>query len=250
MRWMWLLLLMAACAPVAAPPQRVEVDPELLLQALARADARAERLRGLAVVSIQSPEGDFRGRQALVAARPNRLRAEALSMFGPPLMVVVTDGERLQAWLPGQNRFYFGRADGDGLNRILRLQATPRQLVALVHHAPGDEGVNWRAYREPAGFRLLSEREGRTRSLLFDGQLRLIGLEVVAEGAILMKAAWSRFDEQDGFPRDLVLEWPGTGRRLQLSFKTLELNPEIPDGLFQLSPPAGSSLYLIDGDNT
>ncbi|RMF46594.1 MAG: hypothetical protein D6751_04650 [Deltaproteobacteria bacterium] len=247
---MWLFLLIAACAPVAAPRQRVEVDPELLLQALTRATGQAERLRGLAVVSIKSPEGDFRGRQALVAARPDRLRAEALSMFGPPLMVVATDGERLQAWLPGQNRFYFGRADGNGLSRVLRLQATPRQLVALVHHAPGYDNADWRAYRETFGFRLLSDRDGLARSLLFDDRMRLVGLEVEAEGAILMKAAWSRFDEQDGFPRDLTLEWPGTGRSLRLSFKTLELNPEIPDGLFQLTPPAGSSLYLIDGDDT
>lgn len=248
MRLLWLLLVVAGCVPVSPAPQRVAIDPRPLLQPHRGSGGQAGSLRGLAVVSIESPEGHFRARQALVAAMPDRLRAETLSMFGPPVMVVCTDGVHLQAWLPGRNSFYSGRADGTGLARLLRLKTTPRQLVGLLHHRPELPAEGWTGFQTAEGYELIHRDAGRVTRLGFDRQKRLTRLELTSDNAILMKALWSRFDDKDGFPRELLLDWPGDGRRLSLTFKSLQLDPALQPDLFSLVPPAGADLYLLNGD--
>lgn len=242
------LLLLAGCAPFRPAPQPVAIDPLPLIQNLVDRASSVRSLRGLAVVAVESPEGDFRGRQALVAAMPDRLRAETLSMFGSPLMIVTVDAKRLRAWLPTRRSFYAGRADAAGLARLLRLRTTPRQIVRLLHHRPDVPLDHWTGHRTADGYQLVRQDAGEVTRLVFDSAKRLVRFELASGANVLIRADWSRFDDQDGFPRSLSLNWPVAQRRMQLTFKSLELNPDLPADIFSLAPPAGADFYLLDGD--
>ncbi len=245
-----LLALLAACAPPggrkAAP---VAIDPVPLIASVHRAAGLAASLRGLAQVRSDGPEGRFSVRQAILAAKPDRLRAETLSMFGSPLMVLATDGTTLRAWLPGQNRFYAGPATTAGLHRFLHLPLALPDLVRLLQYdIPLLEGQAT-ASRLDDAWQLVTVA-GELRAVVrFDAALRPVSFRLLRTDETLFSVSYDHF-ATDGFPRRIRFT-QGTGKRtLEIEFKSLELGPEIGDSLFRLKPPPGAVVYPLQGDAT
>jgi hypothetical protein len=100
-------LLLTACAPRVLPPS-APVPPaaaELLLARLADSATAFASLEGLARVRIRTEARSQTVTQALFAEKPDRLRLEALSPFGQPLLVAATDGRLLDVLIPGDGKF-------------------------------------------------------------------------------------------------------------------------------------------------
>ena len=63
---------------------------------------------------------------------PAALRFEALAPFGPPLLVVASDGESVTLWEVAQERAFIGRATPEANRRWLGLALGSEELVALL----------------------------------------------------------------------------------------------------------------------
>ncbi|TYO99582.1 outer membrane lipoprotein-sorting protein [Geothermobacter ehrlichii] len=243
-----MLLSLAACAPLAgreAAP--VAVDPAPLLASVRRAADLADSLRGLAQVSSDSPGGHFSASQAILAARPDRLRTEALSMFGSPLMILATDGATLHAWLPGQNRFYAGPATADNLRRFLHLPLSLPDLVRLLHYDIPLMGGEAAGSRVGDAWQLVVTEGERRAVVRFDAKLRPVSFRLLTGEKELFSVSYGHFAASDGFPRRIRFEQRSENRRLQIDFKSLELGPGLDDSLFRLKPPAGAVFYPLQG---
>src|SRR2546427_9453408 len=125
-----LLALVAACA--TAPPQEPVGEAARALTLLADRASEFTDLRALADIDIKKGRERQRLRGALLVKAPSSIRFEALSPFGPPLLVVTIHEGRLTAYDAVKNEAYVGPANAETGSRVLVLPLSPEDLVAAL----------------------------------------------------------------------------------------------------------------------
>ena len=128
---MSLTLVLGACASAPpAPPLPLEVEG--LRARLEDGWKSFVDLRTLADIAIRQGGRSQRFAGALLLKAPTGLRFEALSPFGPPLLVVGAAPEQVTIWEVARNRAYLLPATPDANRRWLGLALATEDLVALL----------------------------------------------------------------------------------------------------------------------
>jgi outer membrane lipoprotein-sorting protein len=126
-----LTLTLGACASAPpAPPLPPNVEAERLR--LEDAWQSFGDLRTLAEIAIRQRGRSQRFNGALLLKRPASLRFEALSPFGPPLLVVAARPEQVTIWEVPAGRAYLLPSTPDANRRWLGLALPTEDLVALL----------------------------------------------------------------------------------------------------------------------
>lgn len=237
----WIALLATGCRtlPPATPLAPGDPRPQALLTTLRGLSEARHALRGVARISLEGPAGEGRAKQLLVVERPARLRVEILGFLNQTVAVLVTDGTRYQLFRSDDRSVEEGPVRPDLLEAVAGVRLTPAEAVDVVLGAPraGPEArIVGGAALPTGGIRVALEdpAAAERRTLEFDEAGRLRRLRVQgSEG-------WSaRFDDyrrvgEAWFAHEIELRFPGTGSRAALRFGDVELNPELPPGLFAL----------------
>ena len=136
-----LLVLVAACA-TAPSREPIGDDASRALALLAERASEFTDLRTLADVSLKKGGERQRLRGVLLVKAPGSVRFEALSPFGPPLLVVTVHEGRLTAYDAVKNEAHVGPATADTVAKVLGLPLDPDDLVAvLAGRAPPPQDV-------------------------------------------------------------------------------------------------------------
>jgi hypothetical protein len=252
------LLGAGACAtpaPTLAPLAADDPRPRALLDAWEQAARSRRALRGHARLAVDGGDGAvrLRGRQVLVLERPARLRVEILGFLDQTVAVLVTDGERFELFRAGDRSYETGEVHPGLLWEQAWLALTPQEAVDLLLGVPAPQpglAPSRALGDERGGVRFdLADAQGRVRRRAeFDGEGRLRRLEVLdASGGL----AWTaRFDEYatvsgEAFAHAVSLDVTAGGTRAEIALRDVELNPELPPGVFQLrareAAPGGGS---------
>lgn len=245
--------LLAACAPVrpdiiGAPLS--QSFAESLMRDWQESSGKVNSLQGLAKVQVQAPLNSLQGSQVLLAEKPDHLRAETLSPFGSPLLLLVADGDNLGVSLPSQNLYYTGAANAENLNLFVHMPLPPADLVgALLYQPPLINAWKEEVYAlQQGGWLLVRQGTSLRQELVFDPDRRLVEASFYENNDLSLKISYSKIELQDvWFPRRLTLEVPATHATITLDFTDLALNTAMRPGVFQVTPPPGAkTVYLAD----
>jgi outer membrane lipoprotein-sorting protein len=244
-------LLLGACAPILVSPP-AHVPPyleERLLQQLEENGRAFRSIQGLAKVRVKTPDRSLTTTQVVLAEKPDRFRAETLSPFGTPLLMMATDGSELTVLIPSDRKFYRGEASPGNLQRLTRLPLQMEDLIRIVLYqapmipyqrsalSPVDDG----------GYLLeLSGDADVRQELFFDRELRLVQAAYWAGDALQLRIRYDKFEgEVRPFPRETYLEMPAQQVEARLDFSEARTNVVIPGERFVLTPPEGVSVSPI-----
>ncbi len=206
-------------------------------------------LRGLAKVKVANDEEQGTVSQVLLAEYPDHLRAETLSPFGSPLLVLASDGRDLEVLLAGAGRFLRGPASVENLQRFTRLPLRLTDLVGLLlYRVPvfpserdelGSGG--------PDGYLLvLQGPPPRRQEFSFDRALRLSGAAYFRDDELLLRVDYREFREGSPlFPGTVDLSMPQQHLTAILSFSMVDLNADLPAERFHLTPPPGVAVEAL-----
>jgi outer membrane lipoprotein-sorting protein len=125
------LTLVVACA-TAPPRESITEDARRALALLAERYAEFTSMRALAEISLKRGAERQRVQGALLIRTPSSVRLEALSPFGPPLMVVTVHGGQIAAYDALKNVAHVGPADAETVAKILRLPLDADDLVSVL----------------------------------------------------------------------------------------------------------------------
>jgi len=242
----------AGCSPQlrrpAPLPALVGQDPVAALQERARLFSS---LRALVRFHYRDPNESFSSRQAVVVARPNRLRVEALSLLGSSFLLTTAD-QQMVAYVPRENTAYVGSATPAGLWKYTGLWIPVEELVDLLLATPGGE----RSVLETCP----SQQQ---RAVCCLGYRGLLGKAVVwlderalparveqsgENGTLLWVAEYEAFDSDGPLPavQRLVVAAPAFERQITLQFKEIEVNPQLRGDEFALALPATARVVHVD----
>lgn len=123
--------LLAACATVP-PREPISDDARRALALLAERYGEFTTMRALADVSLTRGSERQRAQGVVLIRAPRSVRLEALSPFGPPLMVMTVSDGQITAYNALKNEALVGPADAETISKVLRLPLEPDDLVSVL----------------------------------------------------------------------------------------------------------------------
>ncbi len=239
----------AGCTPKVPPPP-VESFPvsheveQALLESLQATAGAFHSLEGLAQVKVVLQGKSMSGTQVLVAEKPDRLRAETLSPFGfgPPLVLVATDGSDLAVMVPLEGRVYRGKASPKNMMKFTHLPLQVEDLVRILLYQVPLIAHHERVFSafSAGGYGLVLEGDDVSRQeLSFNDAMLLVGSAYYVDGELALRVKYDTFSEGERpFPQVASLEMPGSQAEARLSFSEVRTNV-VPDRerFFLTTPP-------------
>lgn len=247
--------VVAGCAATrtAVPhpaPATLPSAAELHAALAARRDA-VQSLRALAHLRYRAPDESNNSREAIVVARPDRLRVEVLSMFGS-LFVLTADDGVMTAYARRENTVYQGHATSENLWRYARLALPVDALVDIVLGTPAlqaDRNPQVSFDEHAQSIRLRQSTGAGTQVVWFSEA----GLPVAAEeqrpdGQAEWRATFTDYENHGSVPvaTHIALELPLWGRSLEIALEDVDLNPKLDQSVFAFQTPPGSKVVDLD----
>jgi len=199
---------------------------------------KLKSLRSLAQISYRagSKKGGFQG--VIVVDRPERLRLEAIAMFGTAL-IVTADASAVTGFHPRENRFYRGESSKENLFRYTQVLLDLEELSALLLGMPPvAPGAPWEITRNIAQRRL---RDGSLDIVELNDQTGIpVRWERFARnGQIQFSAAFQELAKTAVglFPLKISFAAPALGRLFEVRYDEPEINAVLSDSLFVQSMP-------------
>lgn len=241
-----LLLLLVRCVPAPVPPRPL-LDQQALLQGLQVNASAVQSLRGMTRIRTENSTGSSSARQVLLLAKPDRLRAEVLSPFGQPLLLLTADKGRMSVLLPGEQRFLQGSVTAKRIARFIGLPLSAEEMVRLaLYDVPLIAHDGAVLNRNETGYCLLLQGVGKRQQLDFDAVGRLLAATYFQGDEPIATVAYARFDADLGdFPRQVKVTMPGQGASFELTYGDIELNVELAAAHFSLKPPDGIAVEAL-----
>ncbi len=237
----------AALRPLAPGDPR----PALLLDAFERSAQERHALRGRARVDVEGASGlQLFGRQVVVAERPARLRVEVLGLFDQAIAVLTTDGDYFELFRSADLSFEQGPLRPGILWEQARIALRPEEAIGLLLGAPLPEPglVPVRAEGAEDGsvsVSLAAPGGGERRRLRFDAQGRLLQIDVFGDdGEVEWTAAYADYAPVGSVPfaHVITLHVARGDTRATIRLRDVELNPELPAGVWSIRPPRSAGI--------
>ncbi len=246
-------VLSAGCAAMRRPgaplpPARLPSATELETVLATRREA-VRSLRALTRLRYRDVEESTSSRQALIVARPDRLRVEVTSLFGS-VFVLTADEGALTAYK--DNTVYRGEASPENLRRYIHVGLPVSELVDIVLGTPPPrQGRQAQVSFDPqAGAVRLWQDLGHGALVVWfsEAELPVAAEERAADGQPLWRATFGDYEQRDGCPvaTQIGLELPLGHRSLQMTLEDVDLNPVLDRSVFALQTPPGSKVVSLD----
>lgn len=246
------LFLISGCMSGKIPEltKGAMVFPENVLGKIAMPDS-GDTIRATANITIDSHEGKYSGKMALLLKMPSSLRVETMPVFGPAGFFLSANEESLKVFFPGEGKFYVGKATRENLFLFFKVFLPLSDMVPILAGLPPQvmggslsEQIEGRLYR-------VDIRSGkRTRSLWVNpDDYTLTKIEDIDDGRVTYRVTFEDHVVVNKMPypqkiRIEVLE----PERARIDVRYLYLNI-LSDGdmsVFDLQTPSGITPVFLD----
>lgn len=212
---------------------------------------RADRqtLQGIAKIRVQAPDRTANGTQVILVEEPERLRAETLSPFGTPVLVMTANETEMAVLVPADARLYRGRPTPENLGRFTHLPFHLSDLVGILLGKPPLAAPDcFESARSADGGWLITLKSGQHRQeLRFDAARHLTTVQYLAGTELQLRLSYGDYDAgPQATPRRIDVELPGQQVQASLAFRELEMNRRIAPEMFTLATPSGTTVTFLD----
>ncbi len=246
-----LVLGMAACARMPAPPTRERpqvASAAELFQHLQNQAAAVTSLKARGTVAVTSPQKNFSATVLLAAAKPSQVRLDILNFWGQSMVTFLSDGPELQMLVYNERTLYRGPASPENLRRFLPLAVSREDFIAaLTGHLAYqlyDQPVMLSS-PDPAVYLLeLTARSGAEKvRLTVDAQtLSLLGAQwFTPAGEETLKAEFVPGNGRSGaeLPAEVYLASGDRLASVRLRYREQNVNAPVPADTWVLSTAGG-----------
>jgi outer membrane lipoprotein-sorting protein len=254
-----LIAVFASCVP--GPGPTVYPTPKVTAgELLAELDASARRLEtasGTVTLTARTPEGALPATEhGLAFARPDSVYVESLGPMGEIAAVTRVAGDRMAVHYVADGVWASGAATPANVQKLVGVPLDVGLLLRalLAETLVKTEGLTARYVRpenEGDPTRIALRREDDTKALLITvdptGPVPLEQVLYGPDDEPALRVEYSDYAETDGLMRPgRVLLEDYAGSSVEVSFSSQEVNPVLPAGLFDLTPPAGVRVVELD----
>lgn len=255
-----LISFLSGCAHDPLPPVKGAGDglsPEQALGAVDLGGGRKNFMKAVAQVVVNTEEGRYPLKLAIIAAKPASLRLEAIPIIGLPNFFLSVHKGLMKVYLPAQGEYYVGPATIDNIKTFFPLELAVPDLVALLmgcRPAVPSEQTILKGYPEGESYRLdiLSMENQALQSLWIDpANLRLRRLDKFGKnGEHILTVYYDEYfqDYDVAMPNRVRFQMPGReGRSVSLRYDGAAFSPLTAEAerIFDLPVPEGVKTIIL-----
>jgi outer membrane lipoprotein-sorting protein len=205
-------------------------------------------LKGIAKVKVTSSDKTFSVKELISAQSPYSLRLETLNPLGHPVFYAVTNGKEAFIFDPSEEKFYFGSASPETLALFIPLSLDIAELVPIVlGRMPlidyDDGQVSCEVVDELYSVELSAKDGSMLQRLKISAEnFTVVESGTYEQGGELITSVQFGDYEMVGdvlFPKKISVFIPHDATRVIISYKQLEILPEISADEFRLTAPQG-----------
>lgn len=260
------LSLLALTLGCSSPPPRYPItDPAMALQRVRERDGRIHSLRAHGSAEHYGAQGRIRGEIWVFVERPDHVRVDTRA-FGNTVSQVVSDGRRFTLADMRQGQFYVGRARPCVAAQLLGIPMESAEVVAVLAGGPpvieGNPRIRWDDGHYVVD---IAGRDGRSETLTLeitesertsarpDAQRpRATRAELRDRQGVRAVLTYEDWTEADGvpFPRRVRLVMERSNVDLQVRYREVSVDPELPEDVFDTAPPSAMTMVPVqcEGD--
>jgi len=250
-------LMILGCQPAHIPPSVPAAEgpgESAILNLLRSREESLKGLQGVADLKLSSPAGSYRGKEILSVELPNRFRVESLNFMGFSDLVLCSDGEKMDLYLPSEGKIIRGRPMSEDLAQISGAKIPLPQVLRIFMGLPpfsSDEKITSSIYlgksREP---RLEWKGTGGVEQRLWiDERAGTVRAgEVLDGGELWFSFRFADYREEAGFlvPFSLEIQMKKEGVGIFLTYRDIKPNPVIEEETFRLILPSVEGLTILN----
>lgn len=213
--------------------------------------ASGDIIKATANITLNSSEGRYSKKMAILLKMPSCLRVETIPVFGPTDFFLSTNEKSLKVFLPGEGKFYVGKATKENIFLFFKIFLSPGDMVSMLAGLPPQimegtlsEYVEGRLYRVDIKF------GKRKRSLWVNpDDYTLTKIEEIDDNEVIYRATFRDPVIIDGTPYperiDIEVEEPEKVS-INIRYLDFEISHDENTAAFDLRTPYGITTVFID----
>jgi hypothetical protein len=214
-------------------------------------------VKAIARIEVNTPEGRYPLKAALMLKRPSSLRLESIPLIGPANLFLTVHENILKVFVPEKGKFYIGKATKMNLARFLPVAATGLEIEGMtsiligMHPEIKGRTITIDGSRDGTLYRLdiLSENR-KIQSLWVDPEKRLVRVDLFAgDNSRLYSARFMGWDciENMPLPENVTIAY-GDNDKPDIIIRYVDIGPAkgIDATVFDLKPPPGVIPISLD----
>ena len=208
-------------------------------------------IKATANITLNSSEGRYSRKIALLLKTPSCLHIETMPIFGPADFFLSANEKSFKVFLPGEGKFYVGKATKENLFLFFKVLISPGDMVSILAGLPPQimEG-NLSEYVEGKWYRVDIRSGKRKRSLWVNpDDYTLAKIEEINDDRVIYRATFEDPVVVGGisYPGriDIEVEKPERAS-INIRYLDLEVSPDENMEAFDLRTPYGVTTVFID----
>lgn len=254
-------LSFAVGCPKRVPPPDDAIESPSKLESAVR--ARTEQFPGArfkeVVLDYFGENERVKVRQLILVEQPDRVRVQTrLPGSNEIVSLLVSDGDTFAVHRRDNNRYVTGPPTPANINRLLPVDLSARDVVRVMlggapwdrfGSAPGSPSLEWDDRNGKYTYAVPTAEGGRLEMRVRPTDYAVTAVtEYGPDGSTRYKYRtddWKRFGDR-ALPEWRRFVWPDRDLDFSLAVGTTEVGVELPNRLFRLEPPAGSTIIRVD----
>ena len=206
-----------------------------------------QSLKAVARVNYASGNAKQSFQEAVLVARPDRLRLETLSILGA-VFIVTANGQEVAAYDPRGGTYIHGRGTKATLARFTQLPLELEEITALLLGLPRVDPAGVK--QQDGNAVIVPSQQGRSDRVSFesDQPVPTRWERKNGQGQVELSATFAAYIQTPAglFPTSMTIDLPLNKRRVEIRYEQPELNTAIANELFVQAKPANVKEYPIE----
>ena len=227
------------------------VQHEKSLTVLSPAIQETDRIVATAEIDLETEQGHYPVRVALIVQKPSYLRLEVLPVIGTPDLYLSATPDHLQIFIPSREEFYSGKPSAENLARFLPWGFNVEDIVMILScDFPTHEGkVSSRASDQEAGLTRLDLKtpSGFSQTLWLGKNGRAEKLiRRDPNGREIFQVRYDDYVSGGSLPRKITIIQADHMTRILVKYADLKIVKATNMAVFELPVPAGIQKISLD----
>jgi hypothetical protein len=233
-------------------------SPRIVLERIDHYDHFNDTLKAIAHIEVNTPEGRYPLKVAVMVKRPSLLRLEVIPFIGPPDLILAVYDDILKVFLPQKAKFYVGKATTKNLGYFFPFSTAGLQIDGMTsillgtHPIIQGKSITLDGSLEDGLYRIdiLSESK-RMQSLWVDTEkYNLVRVDLFSDDNSRLLS--TRFMGHIGkanviIPREImIVTGESDKQKIIIRYSDVQMETGVDTEQFKLQPPPGIKSIYID----
>jgi hypothetical protein len=233
-------------------------SPRVVLERIDRNDQFNDTLKAIAHIEVNTPEGRYPLKVAVLVKRPSSLRLEVIPFIGPPDLLLTVYDDLLKVFLLQKGEFYVGKATTKNLSYFFPFSTAGLQIEGMTsillgtHPKIQETAITLNGSSDGSLYRIdiLSENR-RIQTLWVDTEkYNLVKVDLFSgDNSRLYSARFMGHNSKASvtIPQEVIVVPGGDEKRIVIiRYSDVQIEKGVDTELFKLQPPPGITPIYLD----